>query len=85
MKEWNNPQLFSLGVENTFTKDLEKNTHYCHRTKEWHANNCASGVLQDGIDHAQNDPCPTEGTHEWQGQSHKSKCCCGAYVAPGQS
>ena len=83
MKEWNKPQLASLGVENTFdvdctcdattfAKDPDKNTHYCHVKGEAHANNCPS--WKDEV-HYINDPCP--GTQHW-GASHDSKCCCGA-------
>lgn len=82
MKEWNNPQLFSLGVENTFdacdceatTYKTVNNEHYCHFESKWHQNNCAS--LKDG--HDQSAKCPTGGSHydPWN-VAHKSKCCCG--------
>ena len=34
MKKWNNPELLSLGVENTFEQDVfaqDKNHHPCHK------------------------------------------------------
>ncbi len=93
MKEWNKPELLSLGVENTFTnctcselfEDKEKdpkNFNYCHDLGEWHRNDCAS------IGHHMNNGC--KGTPEctWP-ESHYSKCCCNPKStspdAPGQS
>ena len=83
MKKWENPQLSVLGIEKTnqqfcmcgATKDkTEKNQHYCHYDEKWHQNNCSS--LKEG--HQQNDPC--SGDHEWAGEAHKSKCCCGTFT-----
>ena len=88
MKKWENPQLSFLGIEKTksvvcpicdgttYAKDPEKNQHYCHRDNIWHQNNCMS--LQQG--HVQSAKCPTGGNHEWAGQPHKSKCCCGGVI-----
>lgn len=68
MKEWNNPQLLSLGIENTFESE-EKcfGDHYCHR----------QGIVED-ITHdtigAGNDYLK----HKWTGSECKEhhNCCC---------
>lgn len=68
MKEWNNPQLLSLGIENTFESE-EKGlvVHYCHR----------QGIFEDkkhdtigaGNDYLK---------HKWTGSECKEhhNCCC---------
>ena len=85
MKQWNKPKLYSLGIENTFEGVCDcgatlyatkENQHYCHKTGDWHRNNCAS--LGNG--HDQSAKCPDNGGHEWNGESHKSKCCCGSFA-----
>ena len=65
MKEWNNPQLFSLGIENTF----EDNIHYCHSEGKYHLNGCG---------HSRNNQHQTSDhpAHNWDGNPHVSKCCC---------
>ena len=89
MKEWNKPQLLSLGVENTFEvcdcgaslykkdDDEPKNKNYCHRDGIWHKNNCAS------IGHDQNNGCNGTEICDWSNDPHKSKCCCVAITEPG--
>lgn len=89
MKKWNNPELLSLGVENTFTqctcdattiaKDPDKNVHYCHYDGKTHQNNCPS--LKEG--HKQSDKCPDGGNH-WS-YPHVSACCCGQRSVAGPS
>ena len=78
MKEWNNPQLLSLGVENTFTEDeaspvdSESSWHYCHRL--------GYGVKNSQVTGSEHNPAngchlkDAEG-HEWNGMK-LSKCCC---------
>lgn len=88
MKRWQKPELSFIGIEKTndgcdcgaTLYKTSKNEHYCHREKLWHQNNCMS--LHQG--HVQSAKCPTGGNHEWAGQPHKSKCCCGEGT-PGQS
>lgn len=59
MKKWNNPQLFSLGVENTFEQD--KNHHPCHKhgASEQHSGH------HKGEGFTANTTCPT-GEHTTQ-------------------
>ena len=84
MKRWQKPELSFIGIEKTNDEcdcgatlyKTSKNEHYCHREKLWHQNNCMS--LHQG--HVQSAKCPTGGNHEWAGQPHKSKCCCGGVI-----
>ena len=94
MKKWNNPELLSLGVENTFEdscscgaqlfkseegdSDNNGNQHYCHVDKIAHANNCVSW---QNSDHRKDEQC--SGPH-WS-YAHVSKCCCGQKALQGQS
>ena len=82
MKKWNKPQLFSLGVENTFTELDEctcdattyassKNQHFCHSDNQYHENGCKKTQ-----GHYRNDKC--DEVH-WA-SSHDSKCCCASRV-----
>ena len=89
MREWKKPNITGVKLDRTeavecgcitndpttFAKDPNKNQHFCHRDNMWHQNNCMS--LHAG--HDQSAKCPTGGNHEWAGQSHKSKCCCGSH------
>ena len=49
MKEWKKPQLFSLGVEHTYTGEDGSNpihafgTHFCHGKPGTHNGNCEQG------------------------------------------
>lgn len=68
MKEWNKPQLLSLGVESTFESE-EKcfGSHYCHR----------QGIVEDK-DHNTPEPGNDYMQHKWTGaecEKH-SNCCC---------
>lgn len=68
MKEWNNPQLLSLGIENTFESE-EKcfGVHYCHR----------QGIFED-INHDTIVPGNDYLKHKWTGSECKehNNCCC---------
>ena len=81
MKEWNNPELLSLGVENTFDcfdtslfKPGENNgTHYCHQTGKDH--NPPDNGKPEGdppISHTRSTKCEVH----WDHQAQYSKCCC---------
>lgn len=83
-KKWIKPEFGSAKLYETRTEcdcgatlfKTPSNEHYCHRENLWHRNNCMS--LQQG--HDQSAKCPTDGNHEWAGQAHKSKCCCGNFT-----
>lgn len=69
MKEWNNPQLFSLGVENTFG-----DKHYCHHNPSGtHSGNHTNDPNPKPNDHFMSSGCP----------KHGNDCCC--YTAPSKS
>ena len=76
MKEWNNPELLSLGVENTFEEELDpqakpENTHWCHA-----ANNGAGGWHEtDKCTHNHGGGACKDPSHQWS-EAHKSSCCC---------
>ena len=79
MKKWNNPELLSLGVENTFeeldTQAANKpiNVHYCHNKNAdgsdigWHPNDTCNNSKDNG--------CKGTDLCNWKGEPHKSKCC----------
>lgn len=91
MKEWNNPQLFSLGVENTFDIELTGNGngngngntsavyHYCHKGG---SSSICTGSTND---HANINSSANKG-HKFTGQvctdpnhadlNGASSCCC---------
>ena len=79
MKEWNNPQLFSLGVENTFGKDDNANSHYCHKDAT------VTPCVGEQSNHNANGKKP----HKFTGNAcldhgnGNSACCC--YVATSNS
>ena len=76
MKEWNKPELLSLGIENTFTDEETISNggnggqHYCHAsgTPVLHGNGC-------GHSHAGN--CDLEEHEKWNTAHHASCCCVG--------
>lgn len=76
MKEWNNPELLSLGVESTFegTEPIasDSNMHYCHALGKAHSTSECKGSEHDFSNgcHLKD----AEG-HYWNGQ-WLSKCCC---------
>ena len=76
MKEWNKPQLLSLGLESTFEDGVEdisdNNTHYCHAEGIWHStSDCKPGIS----DHYKNNDCKGSDVCGWD-QKGNSKCCC---------
>lgn len=88
MKKWNEPKVWKLGVKNTAADDctencfLElmpfsvdgKNQHWCHKVNNgaggWHDNGCN----EPRSNHHQT---PDDPAHNWDGEDHTSKCCCG--------
>ena len=80
MKEWNKPQLLSLGLENTFT-DIEtigngngngngndsNNMHFCHGINNWHST--------EDCTHNHGGGSCKDPSHKWS-EAHKSSCCC---------
>lgn len=82
MKEWNNPELLSLGIENTSEdSDLYANSHYCHALNNGKGGmhltkDCKPGQTGD----VKNNNCnnPKDSTCGWT-VAQNSKCCC---VAP---
>lgn len=87
MKEWNEPELWNLKVEETedngvtencFTERTlfagnGKNQHWCHAINDWHDNGC-------GHPRSNHHQTPDNPDHNWDGQAHKSKCCCGGTI-----
>lgn len=85
MKEWNKPELLSLGVENTFEAEEIKNdhnatNHYCHK----------GGVITSCQKDQSNHSNGGNKLHTWSGNDcdihtvgGNSACCC--YTGPGQS
>lgn len=88
MKKWSKPQLFNLSLKNTESQigdncffemgdygTTGKNQHWCHSLNNgvggWHNNGC--GHSRDNHHQTPDDP-----DHSWDGESHKSKCCCSA-------
>ena len=81
MKKWNNPELLSLGVENTFddcfgatvfAPGQNNGTHYCHKTKGDHNPPDNGKPDGQGISHTRSGYCKTH----WDKTSEYSKCCC---------
>lgn len=77
MKKWNKPQIFTLGVENTFTDDImtcNASKHPCHKTGNGLHNdsgNHVAGVEQNG--HIFNNGCPDLSHYDANGNPI---CCC---------
>ena len=89
MKKWKKPNITGVKLDRTESGECgcianapatssgnpnTGNLHYCHRDNLWHQNSCPS--LNEG--HIQGAKCPTNGIHEWKGEPHHSKCCCGS-------
>ena len=88
MKKWNNPELLSLGVENTFEGDctcsvvgtidgsttFKAEKHPCHKTGNgWHN---GSGNHNNGVEqngHIPSVGCTNEGHYDNDGNI---MCCC---------
>ena len=92
MKKWINPELLSLGVENTFEdcgcdattfKTGEDNTsHYCHDDGKYHGNGCKKPHYMNNGCKGIIDQCAWYGP---DGDVSKSKCCCLTRSSQGQS
>ena len=69
MKKWEKPQVFSLGLENTYEESTEfKAQHYCHSAGGYHDVGC-------GPTHPQNNGCNDPNKHP-HNEAQKAKCCC---------
>lgn len=79
MKEWNKPQLLSLGVENTFGDK----GHWCHDLNNGKGAVCTlkhTGNNYDGHTQADSNHHHTPqslGLTDWEGNGQWVKCCCG--------
>ena len=89
MKKWNNPELLSLGVENTFSDTTEncfqelttfkngQNTilHWCHAANNGNGDWVDNTSCTHPRSNHHNNPDQPE--HDWAGNPKISKCCCG--------
>lgn len=79
MKEWNNPELFSLSVESTFEdvsemkNDHNATTHYCHK----------GGIISSCNNEQTDHSASGNKGHVWSGNDcdihtvgGNSACCC---------
>ena len=85
MKKWNNPELLSLGVENTFSQ--EKFHHPCHKVGNGsHSGNCTA----DGTGHPaiETGKCLDHPNTAYTINGKSYSCCCSDNLvedAPGLS
>ena len=78
MKKWNNPELLSLGVENTFEDGIETiaswGTHTCHGPAGEHSGNCSNGKGHTAIITGQCKDHLNDIKHTENGINYS--CCC---------
>lgn len=87
MREWNEPELWNLKVEETEDNGVTENCfiertlfaanskpqHWCHAINDWHDNGC-------GHPRSNHHQTPDNPDHNWDGVAQTSKCCCGGTV-----
>ena len=91
MKKWVEPELWDLKVKETKSGEIGaycfeeralltaegKNQHWCHALDGgvggWHDNGC-------GHPRSNHHQTPDNPDHNWDGESHTSKCCCGGSI-----
>ena len=85
MKKWETPSLSLMGISVTNHESctcpastgvmlISENVHYCHALGQYHENGCNK---TNG--HYRNNGCKD---NTWEGQPHKSKCCCKNPIPP---
>ena len=91
MKNWIEPELWSLKATETESDNVTaycfeerallttdgKNQHWCHALNAgaggWHNNGC-------GHPRSNHHQTPDNPDHNWDGEAHTSKCCCGGSI-----
>lgn len=87
MREWNEPELWNLKVEETEDDGVTENCfiersllatnsrpqHWCHAINGWHDNGC-------GHPRSNHHQTPDNPDHNWDGVAQTSKCCCGGTI-----
>ena len=88
MKEWNNPELLSLGVESTFNTDngnheddnSQNEGHWCHRL----GTVCNTNHNGNTGDHSSVNASHHHTGEDWGSSNvvNYNKCCCKDYKPP---